>query len=95
MLKSDDIKKYIGQFMTNEQLIFSVTIKSQFYSSKRVLIAIRSNDEKEIRIDKSKWKKKKAKFKNADVNGNNSENNIHQSLSMKIADIHSGQPRFQ
>ena len=94
-LKNEDIRKYIGQFVGKQRFMFSLCIISQFYSSSRILKAVRLCDNKGIEIDKSKWKKKKGKIKgNNDNNNNNGD--IQSSLSMKIADIHnSGQPRYQ
>merc|ERR1712228_634662 len=95
ILKNEDLRKYIGQFMCTHQLKFRLSIKSQFYSSERVLCVLRlsENEDYRIVIDREHWKRKK-KLKMKQLSSANNE--IQQSLDMKIADIrHSGRPRIQ
>lgn len=55
-MKDGDIRKYIGQFVGNQQFEFTLVIQSQFYPSRRVLNVYRLSGNKGIDIDKESWK---------------------------------------
>jgi len=58
-MRNEDIRKYIGQFVGNQQFEFTLIIQSQFYPSRRVLNVCRLSGNKGIDIDKESWKSKR------------------------------------
>merc|ERR1740123_871692 len=68
-LKNEDLRKYIAQFIGTERMEFTLSIKSQFYASTKILSAVRlsENDKNRILIDREQWKRKKRNEIVADV----------------------------
>jgi len=68
-LKNEDLRKYIAQFIGTGRMEFTLSIKSQFYASTKILSAVRlsENDGSRILIDREQWKRKKRNKIVADV----------------------------
>mmetsp|Transcript_41365 Transcript_41365/g.68067 ORF Transcript_41365/g.68067 Transcript_41365/m.68067 type:complete len:838 (-) Transcript_41365:112-2625(-) len=56
-LRNDDLRKYVAQFVGSQQITFTISVQSQFYSARRVLLITRLPNNDGIDIDKTQWKK--------------------------------------